>query len=133
MVELFKYAHTNKNNDINFALFSVEWVQKLFFEVFHMVNMIHEVPRKYVDQKEFTVEDKKQKKMGDAQYLEALERMEKYRREREKRKRDMMKFMQKSKNLSELGNMGFTRKPAKPMNKWWPINYGWEIEDQWYF
>ncbi|XP_026748109.1 uncharacterized protein LOC113509043 isoform X2 [Trichoplusia ni] len=107
-----------------------ELIQVLYFEIYHLVRMMHEIPVKYDAEEEFT---KKEKKKPTKQELydtkKSIEEMQK-RREREKRKRrklnaKLREAFDRGMALSKYG------KKRDPYNKWWPVDYGWEIDHWW--
>ncbi|CAG9790603.1 unnamed protein product [Diatraea saccharalis] len=136
----------------------VELVQKLYFEIYHLVNMVHEINRKYkyVPESKLKLIGKKEKvakgvvtkepgQFGDQQnyvnpdmpvlsleglsYLDQKEVMKQNEKRKKKEKKKRESFMSKLAVIKEQAN---NRKPIKKIyNKFWPKDYGWEIDYYW--
>lgn len=52
MTDQFKRMHEFKNKYMYDHLDSIEMMQKLYFEIYHLVAMMHEIPKKYAGEEE---------------------------------------------------------------------------------
>lgn len=110
------------------AIKQTELIQKLFLEIYHLVNMVNEIPRKYSHMPEFTHHDT----LDTSMIIEAQNKLEENQKRREKEKRKKLKEMKKERELYMKGEIKEMKPIAKkPRNKWWPIDYGWEIDYYW--
>ncbi|XP_041983595.1 uncharacterized protein LOC121736461 isoform X1 [Aricia agestis] len=126
MVETARHPLDFNSDTVIDTLRATELVQRLFFEIYHLVNIIHEIPKKYGRMPEFS---------GHGGYdptkiAETEKRIARLERERRRRKRKWLKEMLNMQALGQLAQIAH-RKPVRPGNKWWPIDYGWEIDYYW--
>ena len=107
---------------------STELIQKLFLEIYHLVNMFHEIARKYSHMPEFHIKSEQ-----STQDLEnALKRILENQRNMERETKKKMKEWKKQWQLYMKGLTLMRPSPKpKPKNRWWPIDYGWEIDYYW--
>lgn len=168
------------------------YVQRIFFEIYHLVNMVHELPRKYANISDFADPEKFRTTPDPMEEYRMLERIKNLEKIRNREKKQELKRIKKSNqllkaagawapahlrtkankkkavartvitvdterpiaigrtiasNLSMLdGNQtGGNRskkqdaedlvtigmRTRRPVNRWWPIDYGWEINYYW--
>ncbi|KAJ8706499.1 hypothetical protein PYW07_012577 [Mythimna separata] len=132
------------------TLKTVEYVQKLYFELYHLVRMMHETPRKWANDTEFsniekvagyeqlsvvkTEEELKMAELGEMGLKELLSTMRNIadtQRRREKEKKRQRKKFEKLRQAYMLGLVNDMKMKSKVYNNKWPRDYGWEIEYYW--
>nr|XP_049695894.1 uncharacterized protein LOC126054364 [Helicoverpa armigera] len=111
----------------------VEFVQKLYFELYHLVRIMHEVPLKWLYTEEFMDKGAKKDAADGGDELENAElnmkRMEEMRAKARKKRKKMYAYEREMylKGLSK----SYTWKKKRAYNKIWPVDYGWEIDHSW--
>ncbi|CAK1553235.1 unnamed protein product [Leptosia nina] len=138
LVENLKGPHekSQRSDQLNYVIKRCEYVQKLYFEIFHLCNMFHEIEKKWELQLKLEAKGPEDalEEGEDLDMDERLRRIElsiekaKRARERERKRR-----LKERKNLEKMGNIAerFGKKDYRPVNKWWPLDYGWEIDYYW--
>ncbi|KAG6463140.1 hypothetical protein O3G_MSEX013692 [Manduca sexta] len=129
MVEHVKRPMESKADSVFATLKRTELIQKLYFEIFHLVNMAHEIPKKYSYMEEF-------REMLTQVDLDELLRHEQWIKDNERQRKLNMKFekkrMQQMRELFLKAKIkSYSPVQQKKYNKWWPIDYGWEIDYYW--
>ncbi|XP_050360339.1 uncharacterized protein LOC126780115 [Nymphalis io] len=104
-----------------------ELIQSLFLEIYHLVQMLHEIMRKYKTFKEFSDKMQYDRTVID----EYNKKLKMNQLEREKERKRKIKEMKKRTKLFMKGIINIAPPKTKPKNKWWPIDYGWEIDYYW--
>ncbi|CAG4969713.1 unnamed protein product [Colias eurytheme] len=116
-----------RHNSLFITIKRLEFVQKLFLEIYHLVNMMHEINRKY---KNLLLQESAI--MGGETDLtevnRALEQIEYNRKLQAKKRKKQMQKMQRQK---KYGYIEINFPSPKGNNKWWPLDYGWEIDYYW--
>lgn len=105
-----------------------ELIQKLYFEIYHLVNMLHEIPPKYKHQEEFLIK----KPMDASSYHDAQKSMYDANDRRKKEAKDLKKLLKKRREMIQKGLAVYVEKPKGvkrvPYNLHWPLDYGWDID-----
>ncbi|XP_046975981.1 uncharacterized protein LOC124542092 [Vanessa cardui] len=111
------------------TLVHTELVQKLFLEIYHLVNMVHEIAAKY---KASYVKKSSDKHQYDRSVVvEHNFRVQENARLRERDRKKRLKQLNKERKLYLKGLSLFGPRTTKKPSKWWPIDYGWEIDYYW--
>ncbi|KAJ0184008.1 hypothetical protein K1T71_000431 [Dendrolimus kikuchii] len=112
------------------ALRKLQHVEIAYYEGYHLVQMMHEIVRKYWYEDEFD-QSRPSKPRGKRETQVGLpapnikEMLENIKKREKQRKKEMKKFYKKNRGQ----NNTVTRK--KIYNKYWPIDYGWELQYDW--
>ncbi|KAJ8704976.1 hypothetical protein PYW08_012296 [Mythimna loreyi] len=129
---------------------TVEHMQKLYFELYHLVRMMHETPRKWRNETEFrniemvagpelltTIKTEEEiqleslGEMGLKELLSTQRNLAENQRRREKEKKRQRKKFEKLRQAYMLGLVNDMKMKGKSYNKHWPLDYGWEIDYVW--
>lgn len=105
-----------KTNTVYDNLERTEQIQKLYFEIYHLVNMIHEIPQEKLSSSSLTKFVLSQAEIDDLE---------------DRRQRERKRELKKRRELLLKGLLAtVTPRPGAkrvPYNKHWPLDYGWEI------
>ncbi|XP_041983596.1 uncharacterized protein LOC121736461 isoform X2 [Aricia agestis] len=98
-------------------------IEQLYWDVQHLSNMLHEVERKYNISSPMDVEYVEETTRAEDRWASMPHKIRLRATKRKKYKRK-----HKSQAWEDL-----QPEPPKPQNKnkWWPIDYGWEIDYYW--
>ncbi|CAH0730921.1 unnamed protein product, partial [Brenthis ino] len=130
MVGLIQHLYEFPSDVVFDVIKTTELVQKLFLEIYHLVNTVNEIPRKYSHMEEFHVQNPS---VSRDELKNSQKNFERLQRERQRQRKKKQKEMKKQRELFLKGQGNrVPQKPKKPPNKWWPIDYGWEIDYQWW-
>ncbi|XP_069364619.1 uncharacterized protein [Maniola hyperantus] len=121
MVGLAQREEKFKMDSLFETIKHTELIQKLFFEIFHLVNMFHEISKKYSHAP--SEEDQIKKILERQKEIDSIRKIEKKKR---------MKQLKKDREMFKKQGKVMDKKDRKPGNRWWPIDYGWEVDYQWW-
>ncbi|XP_022833498.1 uncharacterized protein LOC111361353 isoform X1 [Spodoptera litura] len=160
LVETSQRVFTYNSDTFYHTLKRVEWAQRLYFEIYHLVRMMHETPKKWQIEPEFFITEQirpkgmesaalskvqiKGEENTDGPSQEDLERlksfqnvldvMAKKREKNKKMKRKIYKQIRETFLTNVTGKMNYSdiyKHMQKKYNVQWPIDYGWEIDYEW--
>ncbi|CAH4033192.1 unnamed protein product [Pieris brassicae] len=127
------YEEHENSPGVAFATKRCEYVQKLFFEIFHLCNIVHEIEKKWAEslnreKRRITGEDDGMDGDEKRRIIEAAIASSRAARLREMKKR--RKWRKQKDKFGLIANL-IKKKDRRPQNKWWPLDYGWEIDYYW--
>ncbi|KAL4708893.1 hypothetical protein ACJJTC_001692 [Scirpophaga incertulas] len=123
MVETVKRPMQMKSYSLFDHIKRTELNQNLYFEVYHLVNMAHEILRKY-QQSSKLHQDIQPDFENPIIYKKQVAENE---REKNRIKMDKIAKKKNSKVMDRFKK----EKKKKVYNNWWPNDYGWEIDYYW--
>uniref|UniRef100_A0A2A4JME4 Uncharacterized protein n=1 Tax=Heliothis virescens TaxID=7102 RepID=A0A2A4JME4_HELVI len=133
LVEHAKFPTKHNHTTVMDTLDRCEKAQKLYFEIYHLVRMMHETPLKWRYLPEFRDTGRKPNASDGLAELYAaqlqIQRMHE-RRERERRKRKKKYALLRNLYLKGLSQDYSGKKKQRP-NRHWPLDYGWEVDFNW--
>ncbi|XP_035457396.1 uncharacterized protein LOC118281059 [Spodoptera frugiperda] len=160
LVEMSQRVFTFNSDTFFDSIKRVEWAQRLYFEIYHLVRMMHEVPKKWRHHPEFSITEqirpegmdtasisgvpiKGEEKEGGPSAKEkafldgmknTLDNMAKKREKNRKKKRKIYKQIREAFLANLTDKMDYSqiyKHMEKKYNTQWPIDYGWEIDYEW--
>ncbi|OWR41249.1 hypothetical protein KGM_215148 [Danaus plexippus plexippus] len=124
MVGIIKRPLKFKSDAVFDVIKRTEMVENLFLDILHLIYMINEIKRKYLHTQQTTG--------TGGEYNVTFEDMEEKRKLLLWLQKKRQKEMKKIRNLIFKGEMEFTPRTTRKAKKWWPLDYGWEIDYQWW-
>ncbi|CAF4942538.1 unnamed protein product [Pieris macdunnoughi] len=128
------YEERENSPGVAFATKRCEYVQKLFFEIFQLCNMVHEIEKKW---SESLIRERKRITGEDGEGIDGEERRKRIEaaiaNSRAARLKEIKKRRKWRKQKDKFGLIANVQgnKDRRPKNKWWPLDYGWEIDYYW--
>ncbi|XP_023949926.2 uncharacterized protein LOC112054388 [Bicyclus anynana] len=145
MVGIAQKTTQSKMDAVMQVMKYMERVQQQFQELHHLVNMMHEIETKYGYRPQehrpdyipevYAEADDMIKRIDEINKIRHLEKIEKL-REAQKIRDALMGKISTSANFS--GHTTTRRTPRDRYrgngtgSRWWPIDYGWEIDYKWF-
>ncbi|XP_059055023.1 uncharacterized protein LOC131849053 [Achroia grisella] len=135
MVETAKAPMEFRSHGVFATIKRTELVEKLYFETYHLIEMMNEIPRKYQSKTEF-VQLVPDKTLDLKQIYKAQERLKMIEQQQELERKKRMKILKKIRDAMNKGggDKGYYDDPSKfkkVYNRLWPLDYGWEIDEMW--
>ncbi|XP_063836162.1 uncharacterized protein LOC135085305 [Ostrinia nubilalis] len=127
MVYHVKHPMEHQSDNVFETLRHLELVEHLGQEIYHLSHMIHEIPRKYRQIPEFA---NLEKEIDMAKVQEEMKNLKEQERLQKREKKKAAKVLKKLRELA-MAQGQKVNYPPKIRNKWWPIDYGWEIDYYW--
>ncbi|XP_049884368.1 uncharacterized protein LOC126379595 [Pectinophora gossypiella] len=135
MVEIIKKVRNIE--DIFFhTLYHLDTAQSMYFEIFHLVGMMHEIPRKWADDPQFAdlrfyhdtgTKPEDTGETPEEQWDRWKNLLDIY-KERKRQRKQEMKMWRKHRQLEEIYKQYETSlSERKPKNDRWPMDYGFEM------